>query len=219
MIKKFLPRNDYVRNHDRQDPTTILKLCNSEMCDYISYLGYVCHTIVPETVRFTATDRVGAFPHITSIATGPAGWLLFLSYNAEKRTSKLYKAKLHNPVQVIELISGDIKGTRIYYFNGIIFITGNTRISFFGLETRNPVKQDVTSVRSLGQMKKVLEDLKLSVSGTLATCKDRVRKHQEQLQKRYEENNWDTREINFVGEEKMCFSCLTHVVPGKPSKN
>eukprot|EP00795_Rhopilema_esculentum_P010575 gene10575-19310_t len=130
---------------------------NGSMCDYISNLWYICHTIVPETVGFTATNRVGAFPHIISIATGRAGWLLFLSYDAEKGTSKLYKAKLYSPVQVIELISGDIKGTRICYFN------------------------------------------------------DRIRKHQEQLEKRYKENKWDTREINFGGEEKMSFTCLTHV--------
>ena len=57
VIKKHLPPNDYVRNRDRQDPTAVLKLCNPEMCDYISNLAYVCHTIVPETVRFTATNE------------------------------------------------------------------------------------------------------------------------------------------------------------------
>jgi hypothetical protein len=34
-MKSYLPKNDYVRNRDRQDPTAVLKLCNTELCDYV----------------------------------------------------------------------------------------------------------------------------------------------------------------------------------------
>ena len=49
-FKKYLPSNDYVRNRGRQDPTAVLKLCNPDLCNYVSNIGLVTQTLVPETV-------------------------------------------------------------------------------------------------------------------------------------------------------------------------
>ena len=52
-MKQFIPKNDYVRNRDRQDPTAVIRLCDPKLCDYLANLGCVSQTIIPETVRFT----------------------------------------------------------------------------------------------------------------------------------------------------------------------
>ena len=49
-VKKYLPSNDYVRNRDRQDPNAVLKLCNPDLCNYVSNIGLVTQTLIPETV-------------------------------------------------------------------------------------------------------------------------------------------------------------------------
>ena len=38
-VRKYLPKNDYVRNRDRQDPTGVIVLCKSEFLEFISILG------------------------------------------------------------------------------------------------------------------------------------------------------------------------------------
>ena len=50
-IKKFLKSNDYVQNRDRRDPTAVLKVCNKNLTEYITSIGYILHTIFLETVR------------------------------------------------------------------------------------------------------------------------------------------------------------------------
>ena len=38
-VKYFLKSNDYVRNRDRQNPTVVLAICNTEFLAYISDIG------------------------------------------------------------------------------------------------------------------------------------------------------------------------------------
>ena len=76
-IKEFLKSNDYVRNRDRQDQTAVLKLCNKDLTEYITSIEYICHTIIPETVRFTTSNRLSTYPSISNICVGPHGYLFF----------------------------------------------------------------------------------------------------------------------------------------------
>ena len=63
-IKKFLKSNDYVRNRDRQDLTAVLKLCNKDLTEHFTNIGYICHTIITETVRPTTSNRLNTYPNI-----------------------------------------------------------------------------------------------------------------------------------------------------------
>ena len=76
-IKKFLRNNDYARNRERQDPRAVLKLCNKDLTEYITNIGYICHTIIPETVRSTTSNRLNTNPNIVNICVGPHGYLFF----------------------------------------------------------------------------------------------------------------------------------------------
>ena len=75
-IKKFLRNNDYIRNRERQDPRAVLKLCNKDLTEYITNIGYICHTIIPETVR-SKLPIVSTPIQILSICVGPHGYLFF----------------------------------------------------------------------------------------------------------------------------------------------
>ena len=76
-------------------------------------LGFVTHTIVPEMVRFTSTNRINTYKNITSVAVGPHGLILFLCYDDQKKVYKLYKSKLHNPIQDIELDPRELEDERM----------------------------------------------------------------------------------------------------------
>ena len=52
-MRKMLPKNNYVRNKDRQNPISVLKLSQSKLTEYIGKSGYVRHTVTPETIKFT----------------------------------------------------------------------------------------------------------------------------------------------------------------------
>ena len=42
-----MPKNHYVRNKDRQDPTYVLKLSQPKLTEYIEKIGFVGHTVIP----------------------------------------------------------------------------------------------------------------------------------------------------------------------------
>ena len=45
IIKKLLPKNDYVK--DRQDPMSVLKLSQPKLTEHIDKIGYLGHTVIP----------------------------------------------------------------------------------------------------------------------------------------------------------------------------
>ena len=58
-MRKFLPRNDHVRNKDRQDPATVIRFTDEKLIEYLKELDFVSHTIIPETDHFTELNGVG----------------------------------------------------------------------------------------------------------------------------------------------------------------
>ena len=53
LMKKLITKNDYVKNKDLQDPIVVLKLSDDKLIEYLASVGYVVHTIIPETTKFT----------------------------------------------------------------------------------------------------------------------------------------------------------------------
>ena len=49
----LLPKGDHVIDRDRQDPSSVLALTQPKLIEYISSLGYVSCTIIPELTKFT----------------------------------------------------------------------------------------------------------------------------------------------------------------------
>ena len=72
-VRQFLPKNAYTRNRDRHDPTSVIRLMDKSFLHYLSQREYVCHTIIPETVRYTDNNRLGMYPNIVNMTIGPLG--------------------------------------------------------------------------------------------------------------------------------------------------
>ncbi len=47
-FKKLIPKNDHVKNKNRQDPSAVLTLTSNKFTDELKNSGYVYHTIIPE---------------------------------------------------------------------------------------------------------------------------------------------------------------------------
>ena len=56
-IRKYLPRNDYVRNRDLQDPSSLLSLTREPLLNFISSVGATLATLIPEITKFTCGNR------------------------------------------------------------------------------------------------------------------------------------------------------------------
>ena len=103
-VRKLTPKNDHVKNKDRQDPSSVLTLCNTKLTTELKDVGYVCHTIISELDRYSPDTQLGMFPKPISIAIPSSGWIAFLSYDVKSSLSTLYKARLHSAVKKISAI-------------------------------------------------------------------------------------------------------------------
>ena len=103
-MRKFLPRNDHVRNKDRQDPAAVISLADEKLIEYLRQLDFVSHTIIPEMDHFIEHKSVGMCSHPINIAVGSFSSLLFLTLNQETGRSNLYMAQMHNLVRKVEVL-------------------------------------------------------------------------------------------------------------------
>ena len=116
-FRKLIPKNDHVKNKDRQDPTSVLTLSSTELTSELKSVGYVCHTIIPELDKYSANNQVGMFPSPISVAIPSYGWI-----KQNKKTNKLYLTRVtlnseitDKPVALgfqIELVGG-LRGRQI----------------------------------------------------------------------------------------------------------
>ena len=121
-VCKMIPKNDHATNKDRQDPSSTITLSNDCLVLYLNDVGYVCKAIIPELDDYTTENVLGKYPYPHSVRVGSYGWILFLSYNIKEKTSKLFKARLHNPVDSITEIASGLSASDVQYSNGIIYV-------------------------------------------------------------------------------------------------
>ena len=124
IMRKLLPRNGYVRKKDWQDPISVVKLSQPKLIEYVDKIGYVGHTVIPETIKFTDKNKVGMYPCVISITVDEQCFLYFLSFDTKTGKSKLYKAQLHDPVQKIDAIEKDLTARQVFYSNDRLFLCG-----------------------------------------------------------------------------------------------
>ena len=88
-MKKLIPKNNYVRKKDRQDPIGVLKLSDDKLVDHLSKIGHVVHTIIPETTKYTEKNKVSMYTNPIDIYIGPYGYLFMITYDNVKMESNL----------------------------------------------------------------------------------------------------------------------------------
>lgn len=184
-FRKLLPKNDHVKNKDRQDPSAVLELTKQSVIDELSQTRYVCQTIIPELDKFTQGNRMGISPSPISTAVANYGWILFLAFDAKSNTSTLYKARLHSPVDKLISLKKGTRAKEVHYVQGIAFLACE----------RGPLKAievllDAITISLKGKRKADLKEfanqLKLSSLGTVRRIKSRIQGHLKRMELKYD---------------------------------
>ena len=128
IMKKLLPKNDNVRNKDRQDLISVSKLSQPKLIEYIEKIGYVGHTDIPEMIKFTDKNKVGMYPCPINITVDEQCFLSFLSLDTKAGKTKLYKAQLHNLVQKMMLLKNILLHNKFFILMIICFYVGLAQI-------------------------------------------------------------------------------------------
>ena len=122
---KFIPNNDHVRNRDRQDPSSVITLTRPAFTEFLSEIERICCTIIPETTKFTENNRKGMYPKPLDIALGPYGtFFVLFNYDKESGKTDLLQARMHSPVDNIEILRKSLCATSINYVDGVLLMCG-----------------------------------------------------------------------------------------------
>ena len=94
----------YIINKGRHDPNAALRLYDENVIKHRKEIVFPVHTLIPESAKFVQTNKIEMFPGPLSLSLGPYGFPFILTYDFTTQTSMIFKIKLHNPIEKIELI-------------------------------------------------------------------------------------------------------------------
>ena len=145
-LRKSVPKNDHVKNKDRQDLAVVLKISSTGVTNYLREIGFIGHTVIPETSKFTNNNKVGMHSNPSGLLVGSYGHIYMLNFDTKTILSKITKFKLHDPIDKFETIASGITVNSICYFEGRVFYCGlETPLSFV---TTNNSKLDIEKMKS-----------------------------------------------------------------------
>ena len=196
-MRKLVQRNDHVKNKDRQDPAAVMTLCSEDLTSFLSNVGYVCHTIIPELDKFTKNNRLGMYPSPISVAVGKYGWLLFLTWDSKQGSSILHRARLHSPVDKISVVKKNLPSNQVQCVQDVAFLSSQDGpVLVVELEKNNcylkPSK--ITSSKRWDELK---QQFSLTMTGTLVEIRKQADRFLQSKEKEYSTNGHDREQINF----------------------
>lgn len=210
-FKRLIPKNDHVKNKDRQDPSAVLTLSNSKLTDELRNTGYVCHTIIPELDKFSPGNEVGMHISPISFAVPCYGWIAFVSYDVKTSTCTLFKARLHSPVDEIVAIRKNLKAKEIHSSDGIIFISakiGPIKAVEFQEGSIFLISKKVKQKKK-GDLVDLANKLQVQSTGTVAEITSQIQAYSNSLTKKYSQNNVKGDQIHFWDcEEQPSFEAV-----------
>ena len=77
IMKNLTRKNDYVRNKDQQDPIAVLKLSDEKVIKHMKEIGFVVHTLIPESTKFVQKNKIGIFSDPLSLSLDPYGFFFY----------------------------------------------------------------------------------------------------------------------------------------------
>lgn len=198
-FRKLIPKNDHVKNKDRQDPSAVLTLTNKKFTDELRNASYVCHTIIPELDKYSSDNQLGMYPSPISIAIPSYGWIAFLSYDVKSSMSTLFKARLHSPVDKISPIARNLEAKEIHCSDGIIFLVSHSgpikAIEF--IEGSISIKTIISKLRKKKDVIEQAEKLHVRSTGSVAEIRARLLTYIRTRMDKYSENHVTTGAIHF----------------------
>lgn len=211
-MRKLLPKNDYVRNKDRQDPVAVLKLTDENLTSFLETVGYVGHTIIPELDKYTEHNQVGMFHNPISVAVGPFGSLLFTHLDLTTGHSNIISATLHSPITKLKTVVRNVDAKEVHYAQGVAFFCGKgTQIGFCELN-KGAVVLEPKRLRTRQEVVDTIRTMGLREDANLTTLRNSINQHLIGLRSLYKEKKFPTNQINvWANEDLMTFSCI-HVI-------
>ncbi len=203
-MRKLIPRNDHVKNLDRQDPSAVLALCSNELTSYLSNIGYVCHTIIPELDKFTDNNRLGMYPSPIAVFVAKFGWLVFLSWDNKLASSSLHLARLHSPIDKISVVKKNLKSTQVHCENSVVFLSSpDGPILVVELED-NCCYLKSTKITSTARWNALKQRFALNLTGTLAEIRKGIDTYLKQKEAQYALKAHDKNQVNFSDKSIQC---------------
>ena len=189
MFRRLIPKNDFVKNKDRQDPTAVIALTSDKLTKELEEIGYVGNIIITELDKFSTDNTIGLYPSPISVDVASYGWIVFLSYNIKCGTSSLFNARLHSPVDHITIIRKGLHATEVYHSDGILFLTSRN-----GPLQAVEFEENSISIKLKGKRKQVLRFIAtgfgLVKAGTINKLKVRIEEHLMGVSLLYMEKNF-----------------------------
>ena len=184
-FRSLFPKNDHVKNKDRQDPSSVLTLTSKKLTTALKGIGYVCHTIIPELDKYSADNQCGMYPCPISIGTPSYGWITFLSFDAKSASSTLFKARLYSPVDKVTALRKNLKAKEIHCCDGIILLASDSgpikAIEF----TEGSMYMTSKEKKKKDDLRKLATEFNLSPAGTAAEITSRPKKYSESVKQKY----------------------------------
>ena len=78
-------------------------------------IAFIVHTPIPESTKIVQTNKIGMSPGPLSLSLSLNRCLFMLNFHSTSQTSKIFKIKLHNPIEKIELIKPQVTANSIFY--------------------------------------------------------------------------------------------------------
>ena len=123
---KFIPKNDDIRHRDRQNPHSVTTITNPPLTKYLSEIGYVCCTIIPERTKFTVNNQAGMCVSPTHICLGKHGYLYVLCDSGDDQpTGNVLRARLHSPVDDMTMVKKSVAVKEIQYWDSVVYMCGD----------------------------------------------------------------------------------------------
>ena len=203
-MRKLIPRNDHVKNVDRQDPSGVLALCSNDLTSFLSNLGYVCHTIIPELDKFTNNNRLGMYPSPIAVCLAKFGWLLFLSWDSKLAYSSLYLARLHSPIDKISVVKKNLKSTQVHCVNNVAFLSSPNGPVFVVELEDNCCYLKSTKITSIPRWNDLKQRFALNLTGTMTEIRKGVDKYLKLKEAQYAVKAHDKTQVNFCDKSIQC---------------
>ena len=114
---------------------------STSVTHYLIEIGFIGHTTIPETSKFTNNYKVGMHSNPISLSAGSYGYINLLNFDTKTKLSKTTNFQFQNPIDKFKTITSGIKANSMCLFEGRVFYCSfETSLSF---ATANDSKLDI----------------------------------------------------------------------------
>ncbi|CAG2235332.1 unnamed protein product [Mytilus edulis] len=141
------------RNRDRMDVDASLEISSKPVRNIVSGIKTITHTIIPEKYRLYEDNKKGTLSSPIAVCITENGMLLI----ADAAKGKLFSARLHYPVDVVEITGKLNHPIGVAYTKEVIYVSDLTEKAIFFLDLKGNSVYDPDRM-TIKQLQKALKD-------------------------------------------------------------